>query len=80
MNTDGVLEKRRNVAQLVRASSRQGEGRRFESDHSYQFNVEQSEILRHESNLPEEFAKVRFAMWILVSSNMNCLPQFVFRE
>ncbi len=27
--------KYRNVAQLVRASPRQGEGRRFESDHSY---------------------------------------------
>ena len=80
MNTDGVLEKRRNVAQLVRASSRQGEGRRFESDHSYQLNIEQSKILRHESKLPEEVRKVRFAMWVLVSENRYCLPQFVLRD
>ena len=30
------MQNNRNVAQLVRASPRQGEGRRFESDHSYQ--------------------------------------------
>ena len=34
----------RNVAQLVRASPRQGEGRRFESDRSYQISANQRDF------------------------------------
>lgn len=36
-SSEACAQDNRNVAQLVRASPRQGEGRRFESDRSYHF-------------------------------------------
>lgn len=45
MNTGAGEASSRNVAQLVRASPRQGEGPRFESEHSYQLFSEAEKLV-----------------------------------